>query len=112
MIQYTYAWGRDVGFFPVDEGDDVYAFDETGENVGRLRIMPVDETPTDGVYYHAMHMNVHEDHRRRGIGTQMFEIAHQRYDNLRATDDRSDIGELWVQAMDDVYAPERTTPAE
>jgi GNAT superfamily N-acetyltransferase len=65
-----------------------------------------------------MHINVHEDHRRRGIGQQMLHIAQQRYPHLRGPSDRSDDGVLWGRAMNQrpdvtrIYPDPRVTPAD
>jgi len=112
MSQYSYLWAGEPGAPDLEIGDDIYVFNENGTNVARLKIMPEDEQPIDGVYWRAMHMNVHQDHRRLGIGTRMYEMALTRYPHLRATDDRTDDGDAWAQSFTSVYKPTRVKFAQ
>jgi GNAT superfamily N-acetyltransferase len=100
--KYKIEWGGEP--HPVN-GGTVNAYSEDGSRVGRLRVEPRDSQPIDGTYYHGIHVNVHEDHQRRGVATQMWQLASQRYP-LRHQSERTEDAEGWSQAVGGVK-PER-----
>ena len=102
--KYTVAWGGEP--HPIN-GGTVNAYAEDGTRVGRLRVTPRDSEPIDGNYYHGIHVDVHEDHQRRGIATRMWNLAQQSYPNLRHQSLRTDDAQGWAQKVGGLIPSQR-----
>jgi GNAT superfamily N-acetyltransferase len=62
-------------------------------------VEPRDLTAVNGTYHHGIHVNVHEDHQRRGIATSMVRFAQKTFSNLRHQNIRTDDAEAWGQGL-------------
>jgi GNAT superfamily N-acetyltransferase len=102
--KYRVEWGGD--HHPIN-GGTINAYAEDGTRVGRLRVTPRDTKPIDGAYYHGIHVDVHEDHQRQGVATQMWNLAKQSYPNLRHQSLRTDDAEGWAKKVGGLVPSQR-----
>jgi GNAT superfamily N-acetyltransferase len=86
-----------------------------GREVGRLHCNWSPRDPSDAVI---VGVRVDKEWRRRGLATQMFEAARERWPDLRHNPHRTDVGKAWASSLgrpeltDLASAPAAETPIE
>jgi hypothetical protein len=99
--KYTYQWGYQ---HPIN-GGSVTAHAEDGSEVGRLRIDRRDGPIINGAQYHKIHVNVREEHQRRGVATGMVRFAQTVFPHLSHSDIRTDDADDWAKSLDLLTPP-------
>ena len=77
--------------------------------VANLQVRPKDKQAINGVTFREIHVAVDKNHQRRGIASQMFNIAQEHFGPLRHAPIRSDDAEEWSKAVGG-YTPPRVDP--